>query len=332
MSEARYWRMLPDGTAQCLLCPKVCKIKEGEYGDCGARKNINSKLVPFTYGRITSVAIDPIEKKPLYHFHPAAEILSIGSFGCSFHCLFCQNYAISQGHPPSQLASPDDVVQLAKRYNSFAVAYTYNEPLIWFEFLIDTARVAREANIKNVLVTNGYINLKPLRELLPLIDAANVDLKSMSEGFYRRLCDGSLRPVLRNLKAMYEAGIHLEVTNLVIPDENDSDDDFRKLRDWLAENLSDDVPVHLSAYFPHYRFNAPPTPFKRLRRALEIVQERMAFVYLGNVWGEETGHNTHCRNCGALLVSRRGYKTKVVALDEEGRCKRCGTFNNFVMK
>jgi len=330
--QALFWRPLQDGSVLCLLCPKVCRIGEGELGDCGARMNQNHTLIPLSYGRITSAAIDPIEKKPLYHFHPAADILSIGSFGCSFHCLFCQNYGISQGQPPSHIASPEDVVQLALRNNSFAIAYTYNEPLIWFEFLLDTASAAKKAGLKNVLVTNGFINTKPLRQLLPLIDAANVDLKSINDRFYRRLCDGSLAPVLRNIKIMHEAGVHLEITNLVIPGENDTEDDFIRMRDWLLENLGDSVPVHLSAYFPHYRFNAPPTPFETLKKAYEIFRQKMPFVYLGNVWGADIGHDTHCRNCNTLLVQRRGYFTRVLNLDDEGRCRRCATPNNFVMK
>jgi len=332
VKEALFWRPLKDGSVQCLLCPKVCRIEEGRRGDCGARANQNAVLVPLSYGRITSAAIDPIEKKPLYHFHPAQEILSIGSFGCSFHCLFCQNYGISQGQPPTQGATPADIVNLAKRYRSFAIAYTYNEPLIWFEFVLETAKAARDAGIKNVLVTNGFINRKPLQQLLPFIDAANVDIKSINDDFYRRLCDGRLAPVLRNCVLMRQAGVHLEVTNLVIPGENDRDSDFRALRDWIVSNLGEDVPVHLSAYFPHYRFNAPPTPYETLKRGYDIMREKLRFVYLGNVWGQTEGHDTHCYRCGALLVSRRGYATSIHALTDDGRCKKCGAFNNFVMK
>lgn len=330
--EARYYIRRDDGRVVCQLCPHTCRLKDGETGECGIRRNENARLIALSYGRVSSVAIDPIEKKPLYHFHPSKEILSIGAFGCSFHCLFCQNYGISQGHPPTNLISPDDLMEITLRYNSFAIAYTYNEPLIWFEYLLDCMRLAHSKGLKNVLVTNGYINPKPLAELIPYIDAANVDVKSIDDSFYRNLCGGHLKPVLNTCKTLKEAGIHLEITNLVVTTYNDTERNFIELRDWIVDSLGADTPLHISAYFPSYRLNAPPTPLKTLENAFEIATETLSYVYLGNVRRLGKGHDTFCKNCGSKLVERIAYITRIVGLDGNGNCENCNTYNNFIMR
>jgi len=330
-TEAKHYIRARDGRLVCLLCPQVCRLGEGETGECGVRRNEGGRLLALSYGSVASVAIDPIEKKPLYHFHPSEEILSVGAFGCSFHCLFCQNYGISQGRPPTEFISPERLIQLSLRYRSFGIAYTYNEPLIWFEYLLDCMSLAHREGIKNVLVTNGYINPKPLAELIPYTDAANIDLKSMDDSFYRNLCSGRLKPVLNTCKALKDAGVHIEITNLVVTGYNDTDRNFTQLSDWIADELGEDTPLHISAYFPSYRLNAPPTPLETLERAFDIATERLSFVYIGNVRRLGKGHDTFCKKCGTKLVERIAYTTRILRLDENGRCRNCGTDNNFVL-
>jgi pyruvate formate lyase activating enzyme len=274
--------------------------------------------------------MDPIEKKPLYHFRPGTPILSVGQNGCNLACQFCQNWHISQNGAPESEAGPEQVVSTALARGSEGIAYTYNEPLIGFEFVLDCARLAREQGLANVLVTNGFLNPAPLDELLPLVDALNVDLKSLDDGFYRRLCEAGVDPVLETLVKARGAA-HLEVTNLVIPGENDTTEGFEALAAWLADNLGSDVPVHLSAYFPAFRMSNPPTPLETLVEAREILGRRLNHVYLGNVRSAE-GRDTACHACGALLVERKGYATTIAGLSDDGRCEPCGADNNFVMR
>ncbi|MCX7702535.1 MAG: AmmeMemoRadiSam system radical SAM enzyme [Planctomycetota bacterium] len=344
-TEALYYIKRENNTVFCQLCPQGCRIGQGEVGRCGVRRNENGKLIALSHSRITSVALDPIEKKPLYHFHPATEILSVGAFGCSFRCLFCQNHEISQGgkpwgdepservtpRPPMQTIRPRELITLALRYNSFGISYTYNEPFIWFEYLLECSKLARQNNLKNVLVSNGYINPEPLSELIPFMDAINIDIKSMDDSFYERLCGAHLKPVLNTCIALKKAGVHLEVTNLIVTGENDSERNFIDLRDWIYENLGDDTPTHLSAYFPHYKFNAPQTPLETVRKAFDIVSEKLPFTYMGNVWRSGQGSDTLCRKCKTILVKRLGYSVKVLALTEQGNCVNCGTPNNFIL-
>jgi pyruvate formate lyase activating enzyme len=328
MKEARYWKKRSDGRLACVLCPHVCKFNESDAGLCNARQRQGDRLFSLNYGEITSMAMDPIEKKPLYHFHPGSHILSIGSFGCSFKCPFCQNAEISQAHPYTRQVSPQEVVSAAVTHKSVGVAYTYNEPMIWMEFMQETAALAREKGLKNVAVTNGYVNPAPLADLLPLLDAANVDIKSIEESFYLKLCKARLQPVLDTCVRMKKAGVHLEVTNLIIPGENDSDANFEKLRDWVFDNLGEDTPVHLSAYHPQYKFNAPPTTYDTMERAFGIVSEKLPYVYLGNVWSD-TGANTRCRSCGGDIVRRAGYHVDASGLAGKA-CAHCGAGVPFV--
>lgn len=283
LKEASYYQSLEDAKVRCGLCPNQCLIGEGECGSCGVRENRGGKLYSLIYGETTSVALDPIEKKPLYHFYPGNYILSLGTKGCNFHCPFCQNSSISQDYAhPTEKITPQEAVDRAKELNSFGIAYTYNEPFIWYEFVFDTAKLAKEAGLKNILVTNGYVNSEPLEEILPFIDAMNIDIKSVEEEFYHKICKGKLAPVLSMAKRANEV-CHIEVTNLIIPVLNDKEDNFIKLVDWIVENLGREVPLHFSRYLPHYKMDIPPTPISTLKRAETIARKKLKYVYLGNV-------------------------------------------------
>ncbi len=327
--RAEFWHPLPNGQVACDLCPVGCRLREGRDGPCASRANRGGVMELLSYGRVVSAAVDPIEKKPLYHFHPGCDILSVAAPGCNLHCLFCQNWNISQdGKAPTMPADPVDLVTAARRQKSVGIAYTYSEPLVWYEFVRDTARLAHDAGLKNVLVTNGYLNPEPLQALLPLIDAANIDLKSMDDRFYRRICKARLEPVLAAIRQFHAAGVHLEITNLLIPGHNDSDGQIGSLVDFVA-GLDPDIPLHFSAYHPAWRMDAPPTPPQTLLRARELARRRLRWVYLGNAALSE-GRDTACPDCGTVLVARRGFRA-TVKVDENGACPTCGRQAPFVL-
>lgn len=303
------------------MCPAECKLEEGKYGICGSRFNRNGKLVSDNYGELVTGALDPIEKKPLYHFYPGSNIFSTGANGCNFKCANCQNWEIAHTKVPTKYASPEELKAMASARGSIGAAYTYTEPLIWFEYIRDSGRLINEAGLKNVLVTNGYINPEPLEELIPLIDAANVDLKGMRPEFYRKVCKGRLEPVQRNIIRLFEKGVHLEITNLVITGLNDSSEDITSLADFIAD-ISPAIPLHLSAYYPAYQMDNPPTPISRLSDAWEIASERLDFVYLGNV-NLPGKSDTLCPGCGETVIERRGYAISANGL-EKGACASCG--------
>ncbi len=283
MKEALFYKKISETEVQCFLCPHLCRIKEDKVGFCGVRTSKAGRLYSLNYGRVATVALDPIEKKPLYHFHPGEFILSAGTIGCNLSCLFCQNWSISKEvQTPTELMTSGALIDRAVELGSFGIAYTYNEPFIWYEFVRQTAEVAKEAGLKNVLVTNGYVSLEPLRELLPFIDAANIDLKSIRDEFYRKVCSGTVAPVLETIKTMC-AVCHVELTNLLIPTENDSDKELTALVDWVYNNVGRDVPLHFSRYFPCYKMTLPPTPVSTLKRAQRIAAKKLKHVYLGNV-------------------------------------------------
>ena len=281
--EASYYQKQKSGNVQCLLCPKNCIIACGDQGFCGTRKNIDGTLYSLIYGKTTGLAVDPIEKKPLYHFHPGESILSLGTRGCNLGCVFCQNWKTSQN--PNALLEDiiaEEIVKEALRLNTFGIAYTYNEPFIWYEFVRETAALAKKSSLENVLVTNGYGNLKPLEELLPLIGAMNIDLKAMDDQFYRLTCKATLDPVLSTIKRAKQS-THIELTNLIIPTLNDSDVHIEKLTEWIFNNTGSDTPLHLSRYFPCYELKIPPTPIESMMRAKAIAEKKLKYVYLGNV-------------------------------------------------
>ncbi|MFA5793566.1 MAG: AmmeMemoRadiSam system radical SAM enzyme [Candidatus Brocadiia bacterium] len=328
MKEALYYTVQGD-KIQCRLCPHNCVIGPERAGICRQRRNINGILYSVNYERVASTNLDPIEKKPLYHFYPATQIMSFGTVGCNLGCQFCQNWSISHEDAETEELKSEEAVDTTQKYKSPAIAYTYNEPFIWYEFVLETAMLAHTKGIKNVLVTNGYVNPEPLAEILPYIDAMNIDLKSIRPDFYRKLCQAKLEPVLATLKTANKS-VHLEITNLVIPGENDALDQFEELSRWIAENLGQDTPLHFSAYYPAYHLNNPPTPAATLIKAYEIARKHLWFVYMGNVVLEH-GNDTICHNCQARLINRRGYLTKILALTPEGKCSTCGAENNIIM-
>jgi pyruvate formate lyase activating enzyme len=320
LKEARYYEKLDRGYARCLLCPHFCRIGPGRRGICQGRENRAGSLYASNYGECVSLALDPIEKKPLYHFHPGSVILSTAPNGCNLSCRFCQNADISQGPVPTRYLPPEDLAGLAAEGGSIGVSFTYTEPLIWFEYLLDAGAIIHQRGLKNVLVTNGMINEEPLRELLPLIDAMNVDLKSMEEDFYRRVCGGHLREVLRTIEISKQHCL-VEVTNLVIPGLNDTTQQLRRLIDWVA-GLGADTPLHFSRYFPHYRMRAPATPVETLRMAWEMAREKLRYVYVGNAHIEGAS-DTRCHGCSNVLIARQGYVTTITGIGQ-GRCAKCG--------
>ncbi len=283
MHEALYYEKVSGARVRCHLCPYECQIPSGGKGACGVRKNVNGILYSLIYGKTSGLALDPIEKKPLYRYHPGEEILSLGTRGCNLHCDFCQNWHVSQEvDGPMENITSEEVVERAKGLGSFGIAYTYNEPFIWYEFVLDTAKLARVNALENVLVTNGFVNIKPLKEGLPYINAMNIDLKSFDEEFYTKICKGALKPILDVIK-MSAKSCHIELTNLIIPTLNDSDSTIKKMVDWIYDNLGSGIPLHLSRYFPCYKMSLPPTPMETLKKAERIAKEKLKYVYVGNV-------------------------------------------------
>lgn len=318
--EAAYYTTREDGKVACTLCPNFCIIAEGKSGVCRVRVNRSGTLYSESYGELVSLAVDPVEKKPLYHFYPSKPIISTGPNGCNLRCLFCQNSEISQKKSVTSSVPPEELAALASRDGSIGVAYTYTEPFIWFEYIRDAGTLVHERGLVNVLVTNGYVNEEPLVELLPVIDAMNVDVKAMRPEFYRELCGGKLDDVLRTVEVASRS-CHVEVTNLIIPGRNDTDEDFHTLIDWLC-GISPSIPLHFSRYFPRYKFSAPETPVKTLERAYEIAREKLHYVYVGNILLEGTS-DTVCPKCGNLLVLRSHYHVRVSGI-KDGKCSQCG--------
>lgn len=313
-------------TLQCNLCPKACLIEPGQSGECRIRVNIDDRLVATTYGYPCAVHIDPVEKKPMFHFLPGTGILSVATAGCNLHCKNCQNWEISQGNPenvPARELPPERVALLAKEQGCLSVAYTYTEPLVFYEYTLDCSMRAREAGLRNVIVTAGYLNEEPLKKLYPYIDAAQIDIKFMSDQFYREICDASLGPVLQACVLAREAGVFVEITNLVIPTLNDSDEDFRKLARWIAANLGAETPLHFSRFFPQYQMkHLPPTPAETLERAKAVaLDEGLCHIYIGNLSLPDS-ENTYCPSCGRLLIERRGFTVLKNTLTD-GKCS-CG--------
>jgi len=316
-----------DGTVRCLLCPHQCLIRPDERGLCGVRENRNGEIALVTAGIISGCALDPIEKKPLYHFYPGSMILSVGSYGCNLCCDFCQNYHISQNVPDEEAVrlKPEQLVgQAVRAKNNIGIAYTYNEPVIWYEYVAECARLAADEGLKNVMVSNGYINREPLSEMTDFIDAFNIDLKSFSNEFYRKYTGATLKPVLDAIKIIASSGRHLEITTLILPGLNDSPAMMRKEAEWIADNAGQNVPLHLSRYFPMYRRHDPATPPETIMMLSEIAEEYLDYVYAGNMHGDDGGNDTICPSCHAIVIRRTGYSVRITGLTDEGRCQTCG--------
>ncbi|MCK5072006.1 MAG: AmmeMemoRadiSam system radical SAM enzyme [Bacteriovoracaceae bacterium] len=312
---------------QCKLCPKECRIAPGESGDCRIRINVDGKLKAVTFGHPVAVHVDPVEKKPLFHFIPGSKILSIATAGCNLHCLNCQNWEISQANPEDIDAyrlPPEDLIASAIKTKSISIAYTYTEPSVYYEYTLQSSKLARKNNIKNVLVTAAYLNKKPLEKLLRVSDAANVDLKSMSDKFYRTVCKATLKPVLDNLITFKKMGVHTEVTNLVIPTLNDTETELRSLAKWIKQNMGASTPLHFSRFSPQFKMrNLPPTPSDTLMRARDIAMaEGLHYVYIGNIHTTD-GETTFCPKCKKTVIKRVGYKVIKNLLDETGRHPDC---------
>ncbi len=324
---ASYWHRLDDGTVQCDLCPRYCRLHEGQRGFCFVRGRQNDQVVLTTYGRSTGFCVDPIEKKPLNHFYPGTSVLSFGTAGCNLGCKFCQNWSISKSREVellSALAGPEQIAEAARRAGCRSVAFTYNDPVIWAEYALDTARACRERGIKTVAVTAGYINPEPRREFFELMDATNVDLKGFTEAFYRQLTLSHLEPVLDTLRWLkHESPVWLEITNLVIPQENDDLAVIRRMCDWILKELGDEVPLHFSAFHPDFRLrNRPPTPPETLVSARQTaLSAGLKFVYTGNV-SDVQRQSTWCPGCGELLIERDWYSLGEYHI-RDGCCEFC---------
>lgn len=318
---AAHFDRLESGVVVCRLCPADCRLTKGKRGICESRFNQDGALVTDNYGEAVTLALDPIEKKPLYHFYPGTQILSTGPNCCNLGCTFCQNWLISQRRAQTNYISPEQLVTLAKKNGSLGLAFTYTEPMVWFEYIMDTAPLARSAGLKVVLVSNGYLNPEPMKELLAVTDAFNIDLKGIRERFYLRVCKGKLAPVLENIRRIAASSAHLEITNLIIPGENDSDADIADLISFVA-SVSDRIPLHFSAYHPDYQMDRPATPLSTLLRARRLTEGVLKHVYIGNIRGDED-NNTRCPECGHLLIQRRGFGAEIRGLTG-GRCAACG--------
>jgi pyruvate formate lyase activating enzyme len=325
--EASYWQPLDNGWVRCLLCPRQCVVPPGGRGHCGVRENRDGVYYTLTYGDPCAIHIDPIEKKPFFHFLPGTTAFSIATAGCNLDCKFCQNWQISQSKPEdlyNYSLSPADLVDAALRSGAKSIAYTYSEPTIFYEYMFDCAKIAHEKGLRNVYHSNGYINEEPLKALAPYLDAANIDLKGMSEEYYADMSDGSLAPVLRTLKILHDAGVHVEITTLVIPGRNDDPAMIKKECEWIRDNLGPDTPLHFSRFHPEYKLrDLPPTPIETLDEARDTaLRVGLEYVYVGNVPGH-AGNSTYCPECGAEVIDRVGYDVELVGL-KDGHCASCG--------
>ena len=326
--EARYYTKILGDKTVCQLCPNKCVLSPGDRSVCRGRVNHDGKLVSLVYGNPCAVNIDPIEKKPLYHYKPGTPAFSIATTGCSFRCLNCQNWEISQAKPHEVRHTemfPEQVVENALRYKASSIAYTYSEATVFFEYMMDTARLAKEKGLANLWISNGYINPEPLSALCDVLEAANVNLKAYSDAIYRKLNGGRLEPVLNTFKALHERGVHFEITNLVVPGYVDDDEMVKQMCGWILENLGPDHPLHFSRFAPKYKLDRlPPTPVSTLTRFRNLaMKEGIRYVYVGNVPDHE-GNHTYCHSCGKLLIERKGFFINKGGLDGE-HCRYCKT-------
>lgn len=335
MKQALYFEKLDNNKVQCLLCPHQCQLVVDKSGICGTRKNVDGVLQSLNYGVVSSTSMDPIEKKPLYHFYPGEQILSLGTLGCNMHCPFCQNHHISRYYDntfkmqPHEFA-PADVLRAVNESNSFGVAYTYSEPLVWYEFVLDSARLVAESGEKNVLVSNGQINPEPLKELVPFINAANIDVKAFTEANYKKL-GGDLATTKKSVEIFLNNNVHIELTTLVVPQFNDDLDELEELVKWIA-SLGRNIPFHISRYHPQYRYSEPATSIKYLKMVEEMAATYLNYVYIGNIVSDNA---TFCPECGCVLIERTGYHTRTHGMeirDDVAYCKGCGAKADIIVE
>ena len=327
MNTALFFDKKENDYVQCRLCPHNCLLGPDKSGVCSVRKNVCGSPATENYGIVSALHLDPIEKKPLYHFFPGSKILSLGSIGCNMQCPFCQNYEISQRDTFSLIHDrrllPGEVVDICKNYpESIGIAFTYNEPTVYFEFMYETAQKSKEAGLVNVMVSNGFINPEPLKELLPCIDAFNLDIKSFSNAFYQRELKGSLEAVKDSCRLILDHKKHLEISYLVVPGKNDEDDQFEKLIFWIRLVLGKNVPLHLSRYFPAYRYHAAPTAPDLLEKCYHIASKYLNYVYVGNIH-IGSYEDTSCAYCGHTLINRNRYQVKINEIKPNGHCANC---------
>lgn len=328
MYKAQHWIPAQNKNVICQLCPHNCQIENGKKGDCKVRKNIDGFLYTESYGRLEAINIDPVEKKPLYHFYPTSKTLSIGTNGCNLHCSFCQNFELSQCSPKNtkftRINEPEQIVDkalISKNVNS--ISYTYNEPTVFYEYMIDTALEARKNDLKNIVISNGFMNRDPLETLIHHTDAFNIDLKAYNNNFYKRYTKAFIKPVLQTLKAIAKSECHLEITNLLIPGHNDNIAEYENMCKWIGQELGKDIPLHISKYYPKYLLNEPPTPPELMFECYDIASKYLNFVFLGNM-ATEKHSNTYCPQCKSTAIERTYYAVTFKNINNDGFCTQCG--------
>lgn len=331
VKEAMFYEQLDGKKVQCQLCAHNCTIVEGKTGICRVRKNIEGKLYSLIYGKASSISADPVEKKPLYHFYPGSSVLSFGTVGCNFKCQYCQNWRISQVKPDDYslrtVGTAEQILSQIRRYTCSGVAFTYNEPTIWYEFAYDIARAVKEKGYYTIFVSNGYMNPEPMKKLSPYLDAMNIDLKAIGNEQYLNMSKAKIQPVLDTLILARELGIHVEITTLVVPGFNDSTGDLEKICGWIHDNLGSDIPFHLTRYHPDFHYDTPATPLKKLIEAYEIAKKMgLDYAYLGNIMKTDY-ENTRCKNCSTMLVKRRTrFVERLYSMkDDKILCPKCST-------
>jgi pyruvate formate lyase activating enzyme len=327
IKEAMFYETLEEMRVQCKLCPWECAVADQERGTCGVRENREGKYYTLVHSQPCAAHVDPIEKKPLFHYLPGSLAFSIATAGCNIECKFCQNWDIAQVRPEqvdTYYLPPDDVTKISLKYNCKTIAYTYSEPVIFYEYMYDSAVYARQSKIGSVIISNGFINKEPLEHLCQQLTAVKIDLKAFTEKFYQETCRGQLKPVLNTLETLRDLGIWYEIVVLLVPTLNDSQQEIQDMARWIYKELGADVPVHFSRFYPMYKLtNLPPTPVKTIEMARKIAMDAgLHYVYIGNVPGHE-GESTYCPNCGKIVVHRIGYRILKVDLDDTGHCKSC---------
>jgi pyruvate formate lyase activating enzyme len=327
--EAMFYEKLPDERIRCLVCPRQCVIDDIERGYCGVRENLKGTYYTVVYGRVCTYHVDPIEKKPLFHFLPGTMAFSLATVGCNMECKFCQNWEISQERPENVDASnmpPEKAVEATRRLAAPTIAYTYTEPTVYYEYMLDTARQGRAVRLRNVMISAGYINRDPLLLLAREMDAIKIDLKAFTQDFYSKICNSTLKPVLDSIVTVKRAGTWVEIVYLVIPTLNDNEREIDTMCKWLSDNVGNQVPLHFTRFYPTFRLtNLPPTPVSSVERAREIALARgLKFVYVGNVPTGHPGESTYCPQCGQNVIKRAGYTLLSMHLDN-GKCSKCGT-------